>query len=333
MKQLITMLLALAMVLSLAACGTSAPAATEAPAAAAPAATEAAPAETEAAPAGPLNSEPIVVMTHAGETAIIGKMMVMLLEENGFLVDDQAGNLQGGLDLAVELIVNRDIHMNVMYTGNGMYRYGEEGDPVWNKLESGWERIKEYDKRDNNLVWLAPCPANNTELLVVTNEFAEEHGIKDMYDFAEYVNNGGELKLATPQYWVEYEQGLPGLERAYGFEVREDQLVIGARAEKEVAAGIDGLNCTMTFTTDGILDELGLYLIEDPLEVPPYYAPTPVVVGELLEQYPQIQEIFDSVFSGIDQKTLTSMNADMLSKGMTAEEVARNYLVEHGFIK
>lgn len=280
-----------------------------------------------------VNKEPIIIITTGGsEATIMGKMMAMLLEENNFLVDDKTGSVQG-LDINVEAIVNRDSHLTMMYTGNGMYRYGEEGDPVWTKLESGWERIKEYDKRDNNLVWLAPCPANNTELLAVTKEFAEENGIKDMYDFAKYVNDGGYLKLATPQYWVEYEQGLPGLERAYGFKVKEDQLVIGARAEKEVAAGVDGLNCTMVFTTDGILEELGLFLIADPLEVPPFYAPTPVIAGEILEAYPQIQDIFDPVFSSIDQQTLTSLNADVLSKGMTGEEVARNYLTEKGFIK
>ena len=283
-------------------------------------------------PQGYVNEEPIVLATTGGaEPIIIGNICKLLLEDNGFQIDDQINQVQG-LDLNVEIAVNRDADITFQYTGNGMYRMGEEGDPVWNDLQTGWERIKEYDLETNNLVWLKCFQGNNTELLAVTKAFAEENNIHDMYDFADYVNNGGYLKLATPQYWVEYEQGLPGLERAYGFEVREDQMVIGDRAEQEVAAGIDGLNCTMVFTTDGILEELGLVVIEDPLGVPPVYALAPVVAKEVLDEYPQIQEILDPVIGEITQDELLQMNSDYLSKGLTGEEIAQTYLTERGYL-
>ncbi len=73
MKKLFALLLALAMVLSLAACGASAPAATEAPAADAPAATE--------APAAPVEKKELKWGSVHPETQVVTQMMMMAIEE------------------------------------------------------------------------------------------------------------------------------------------------------------------------------------------------------------------------------------------------------------
>ena len=73
MKKLFALLLALAMVLSLVACGASAPAATEAPAADAPAATE--------APAAPVEKKELKWGSVHPETQVVTQMMMMAIEE------------------------------------------------------------------------------------------------------------------------------------------------------------------------------------------------------------------------------------------------------------
>lgn len=270
--------------------------------------------------------DPIVIMMPANsEYEIIGYMTILMLEKNAFEIENQIDAISG-LDMLREMMLSDECDITMGYTGNGMYYMEEEGEPVWKDWQAGYERIRDFDKETNNVDWLAPCPANNTELLAVTQDFATENNIVDMYDFAEYVNDGGYIKLASPQYWVEYSQGLPALEAAYGFTIAEDQLVIGSKAEKEVANNTDGLNCTLIFTTDGIIDELGLYVIQDPLEVPPVYSPCLVVNGAVLEKYPQISTIMDPITSTLTTEILISLNKKVQSDGVDPETVARDYL-------
>lgn len=63
--------------------------------------------------------------------------------------------------------------------------------------EVGWQLINEYDQEHNGIVWLPPSQANNTFAIATTKAIAEETGIEDLHDFADYVNNGGEVKLIT----------------------------------------------------------------------------------------------------------------------------------------
>lgn len=277
--------------------------------------------------------KPISVATMTDtEGGVLGKMVVLALKENGFKVEDKTNTL-GSTKLVREVAVKKQADITINYTGNGMYIMGADGEPEWKDLEKGYEKIKEFDKKENNLDWLRPAKANNTELLAVTKEFADKNKIVDMNDFARYVNEGGEIKIATPAYWLQHDSGLIGLEKAYGFKIKEEQLVIGEKAEKQVASGTADINCTMVFTTDGILDELGLYVIKDPKKVPPVYAPTPIVNGETLEKYPQIEEILNPIFESLETEGLSKLNGKVLSQGANPEDVASEYLKSKGFIK
>ena len=75
--------------------------------------------------------------------------------------------------------------------------------------------------------------------------------------------------------------GLIGFEEAYGFEIAEDQLVTlstGNTAEMlaALARGTDDVNFSLTYGTDGQLNELDLVVLADSKDVPPVYEPTPI---------------------------------------------------------
>lgn len=275
------------------------------------------------------SGDPFVIMGPGGsEYEVVSLAVTKALEKNGYEVDNKIGTVSG-LDMLREMILSDECDLIMGYTGNGMYYMDEECSDIWRDPQKGFERIRDFDLK-NGVTWLQPAPANNTELLAVTKEFAEKNNIKNMYDFAEYVKKGGNLKLATPQYWVEYEQGLPGFEREYGFNISEDQLVIGSKQEKGVAEGLDGLNCTMVFTTDGLIDEYDLYVIEDPIGVPPIFAPAMTIKTDKLDKYPEVGGIIEEVMAGFTNEKLIEVNSKVTSQGANAEDVAVEYLKSIG---
>lgn len=270
------------------------------------------------------------------EGGVLGSMVLQMLEANGYEVVDKTQ--LGTPDVVRAALLEGEISATIDYTGSGQfYIEGQEGLDVWNEAESAYATVAKLDKEQNNLVWLQPAPANNTELIAAPTAFLEDNGIVTMEDFAAYVNGGGEVKLIGAQAWMDNPAGLLGFEGAYGFELTDDQLVglsTGVTAEmlKAAAEGTDGVNFTLAYGTDGQLDDLGLTIIEDPKSVPPVYEPAPVFRGEIMEQCPEIADILDPVFTSLDIEKLQQLNAAVAFEGLAPADVAHDYLVENGFL-
>ena len=208
---------------------------------------------------------------------------------------------------------------------------------AWRDADLGYETIKTYDMDNNKLVWLQPAKANNTEMLAVKREFAEANDLEDLNDFAEYVNNGGEVKFITSQLFAEKKFGLLGMEDAYGFKLKPDQLILlphGNTAEtiSALANGTDNVNVALVYGTDGALVDLDLVVLDDPQSIPPVFEPSAIVRAEVLEKYPEIEDIIEDVFESLTLENLQTMNKNVIVDGMSPKDVAKEHLTNEGFL-
>jgi osmoprotectant transport system substrate-binding protein len=62
------------------------------------------------------------------------------------------------------------------------------------------------------------------------------------------------------------------------------------------------------------------------------FQPTPVFVGDVIREYPEIAGILNPIFSTFDNPTLQGLNASVEVDGLSPDEVARTYLEDNGFI-
>lgn len=282
-------------------------------------------------------AKPVVVASKIDtEGALLGNMIVHLLEDAGIPVDNRTEF--GTTDVIRKAIFSGEIDIYPEYTGNGAFFY-QSGDPmVWKNWQAGYETIKKLDYDENKIVWLQPSPANNTWAIAVRKDLADKEGLKSLSDLADYVNGGGMVKLAGSEEFVSRPDSLPAFEQAYGFKLEKDQLLIlsggnTATTEKAAARGTDGVNLAMAYGTDGQLAALGLIVLEDNLEVQPVYAPAPIIREEVLDIHPQIEDILKPVFDSLDGATLQRLNSAIAVEGGDASMVAENYLKEAGFLK
>jgi osmoprotectant transport system substrate-binding protein len=271
------------------------------------------------------------------EGTILGSMVIQMLEANGISTEDKTK--LGTPDVVRQALVEGEIDATIDYTGSGQYYHeGEEGDPKWKNADEAFAAISELDAEANDLIWLTPAPANNSEFIATSVALADAEGIETMEDFADYVNAGGEVKLIGSQTWFDNPLGLTGFEEAYGFELTDDQLIglsTGNTAEMltALARGTDGVNFSLAYGTDGQLSELDLVIITDTKDVPPVYEPAPVFRGEIIEAYPEIPEILEPVFLSLDQQTLQELNGRVAFGGEDAAAVAEDYLTTNGFLQ
>jgi osmoprotectant transport system substrate-binding protein len=270
------------------------------------------------------------------EGALLGNMMLEMLEAAGIKTIDK---LQlGPTNILRSAIIAGEIDAYPEYTGNGALFYSSQSDPVWQSAERGYARIKALDGARRNLVWLAPAPADNSWVIALRKDVATENKLLSMEDFAGWVRAGGAVRLAASAEFVESPAALPAFERAYGFRLRQSQVLTLAGGNTAVtiraaAEGISGVDAAMAYGTDGALAVLDLVVMSDPKKAQVVYAPAAVVRGVVLDRYPRIKDALDPVFRSLDQATLRRLNAQIAVDGEPPRQVARDYLKAQGFLK
>lgn len=270
------------------------------------------------------------------EGALLGTMIVLLLENGGFDVVDKTGT--GTTPIVRSAIIAGEIDIYPEYTGNGFYFFSDKGDiELWKDLEQGYNRVAQLDLEANNIVWLSPSPANNTWAIAVRDDLAQSASLKTLEDLAAYINKGGAFKLAASEEFVSDEPALPSFEKGYGFKLSNDQLLVFSGGnttltEKAAASGQEGVNAAMAYGTDGQVAALGLKVLTDTKKIQPVYAPTPLIRGEVLQKSPEIRTILDPVFKSLDLETLQTLNSRIAVEGQSPRGVAEAYLKEKGFL-
>ncbi len=270
------------------------------------------------------------------EGGLLGNIIKLVLEDRGFDVVDKT---QLGTTPTVRTaLVSAQVDIAPEYTGNGAFFYNMDDSDVWRDAQQGYATIKQKDMETHQLVWLKPAPANNTWALAMRMQDSQAQSITSLSDFADYANKGGTVKLIASQEFVTSDLALPAFQEAYGFKLKDDQLLTLAGGNtaatlRALALKQDDVNIAMAYGTDGALSELGLVVLEDDKNVQPVYAPSAVVRNEILEQYPEIQELLENAFALLDLTTLQQLNAKIAIHGIAASDVAQEFLREKNLIQ
>jgi len=270
------------------------------------------------------------------EGALLGSMIVLLLENGGFKVVDKTGT--GTSPIVRSAILAGEIDIYPEYTGSGYYFFPDQTDiELWKDLQKGYKKVAELDLAANNIVWLEPSPANNTWAISIRSDLAKAQSLSTLEDLAVYINKGGAFKLAASEEFVSDEPALPSFEKGYGFKLSNEQLLVFAGGnttltEQAAASGQEGVNAAMAYGTDGQLAALGLKVLTDTKQIQPVYAPSPNIRGEVLKKNPEIRTILDPAFKSLDLETLQTLNSRIAVEGQSARNVAKAYLEEKGFL-
>jgi osmoprotectant transport system substrate-binding protein len=270
------------------------------------------------------------------EGALLGNMIILVLENNGISTENRTEF--GPTPMVRKAIASGQIDIYPEYTGNGAFFFGLADDPLWKDAAKGYAKVKELDMAENSIVWLSPAPANNTWAIAGRKDVTESNNIVSLEDLARYINDGGKIKLAGSEEFVNSAAALPAFQKTYGFTLRQDQLLTlsggnTAQTEKAAATGVNGVNFTMAYGTDGQLSALGLVILEDTKKVQPVYEPAPIVRKAVLDENPSIAKILEPVFKSLDLTTLQTLNAKIQVEGLDAKSVAEEYLKDKGFLK
>ena len=260
------------------------------------------------------------------EQFIIAEMYAQILENEGFTVERKLA--LGGTPVAQAAIVNGDIDLYPEYTSTGLLTVLKL-DPIQDANEI-YQTVKNGYEEQFNLTWLQPAPFNDTQALAMTRETAAQYGIKTYSDLAPQAEN---LILGGPGEFLEREDGVKGLQGAYGGFEFKDMKQLGSGSLRYQAL-LDGeIDVVVAFGTDGAIGGNDLLLLEDDKTFYPIYNVAPLIRMEPLEQYPQIEEKLNALAPLLTDDIMSALNwkVDGPDK-MEPADVARDFLLEHGLI-
>jgi len=277
------------------------------------------------------------------EQYIIGDMIKQLLEDRGFTVDFRP-------DLSSDIMRDGmeagDIDICSEYTGTAwMVHLGKEYSPGDDNNEL-YEMVKEADEA-NGFIWLDAIWNNNTYAFASWPEFVSENDLQSLSDLAAlYGEKEGKISMFVTVEFSTRPDGLPALQDHYGFTVDEGSILTGAAGMSVI--GLEEHECEvgMVFGTDAKIAANGWHVYLDDKAFFPPYDITPSIRKEVLDKYPEIEDILNELVAtfpgggmratpaivgqcqGVWQALVAKVDIDK----MEPEEVAKEYLVSKGLI-
>lgn len=259
------------------------------------------------------------------ESQILGQITIAALQAAGADVSDQTGLT--GTDTVRSALESGDVDLYWEYTGTGWVNI--LGNTAEDLPEDLYAAVSEADAA-NGVAWLEPAPFEDTYRIATSAELAEQEGLETTSDVAEFVTaNPDQGALCAASEFLNRDDGLPGLQTAYGFEFTEvvelDLGLIYTQIGESCAFG-------EVFSTDGRVLSNDLVVLEDDQNFFVPYNGAVTMRQEVLDENPALADLLGEVSELLTDDTITALNAQVDVDGERYADVAQEFLRENGFI-
>ena len=291
----------------------------------------------------PLDIEPGTLPAHAldgvhlvvgskdfTEEIILGHIAEFALAASGADIEDLT-NIQGS-NSARNALVNGDVDLYYDYTGTGWINYLGNDKPIADQQKQ-YEAMRDADAK-NGMVWLQYSPLNDTYAFAMNPQVTKKLKIKSISDMAAKIKQDpsiGTFCLETE--FASRNDGFPGVKKAYGFDVPASNVKNFGTGAVYAATASGSCNFGEVFTTDGRIRALNLTVLDDDKHFFPQYNVAPVVRKEVLDAHPAIAQVFNMIAPKLNNAMMIDLAAKVDVEGADPVTVARDWLVEEGFIK
>ncbi len=178
-----------------------------------------------------------------------------------------------------------------------------------------------------SLTALAPAPAQDANIFVVTRATAERLGLRSLSDVA---GVAGELTFGGPPECAARPFCLAGLVRVYGLRFNEVVSLDAGGPLTRQALRAGAVDMALLFTTDPALGDGDLVELVDDRNLRPAENVTPLVRTEVVERAgPKLVEVLDAVSRNLTTDDLRSLNAQV-DDGGDVSTTAGSWLTTHG---
>lgn len=232
----------------------------------------------------------------------------------------------GGTQVAMAALRRGDIDLYPEYTGTALITV--LGIKPSGTARQMYETVKREYERRFDLEWLDAAPMNDTQALATTPAIAQKYHLRTLSDLSAAAP---QLRLGSIPEFTKRDDGLPGLQRAYGgFAFKEVRLFdIGLKYQALLTGKVD---VVVAFGTDGQIAADRLVIFVDDKHFWPTYQVAPVVRRPTLGLYPQIATRLNALAPLLTDDVMRGLNFEVDGNKRDPADVAREFLTKHGLV-
>lgn len=248
----------------------------------------------------PRSERIIVGSKNFTEQVILGELMAQAIERYAGLAVDRRLNL-GGTFICDRAIQTGDIDLYVEYSGTALTAVFKQ--PVLRDPQAVLDEVRRLYAETGRST-LEPLGFNNTFAILVRGADARARGLTRLSQLAEHAPG---WHAAFGYEFLERADGYGGLARTYGLRFREPPrsmdltLIYRALADGQV-------DVVAGDSTAGLIEALGLSMLEDDRRYFPPYDAVPVVHSATLLRYPEIGAAIGRVSGRVTADAMRRMN-------------------------
>jgi glycine betaine/choline ABC-type transport system substrate-binding protein len=256
------------------------------------------------------------------EQRLTGQMLSVIIEDSS----DYETEIRefGGTMVCFEALRNDEIDVYPEFTGTA---YGA----ILNQTEvmpaqETYDYVKQAFEDEYEITWLDEMGWNNTYILSVTAETAEELDVSTISELAAYSED---MVMGCDNEFLGRTDGLPGLKEAYGIEFKQEKPMDQGLTYSALNEGQIDVN--VSFSTDGRIAKFNLVnLVDDKEYFPPYYC-APILKLDYADKHPEVADALNLLSGAFTDEDMQKYNL-MVDEGADAREVAEQALKDKGLI-
>lgn len=256
------------------------------------------------------------------EQRITGQVLAIYIEENSDYkteVTELAGTM-----LCYGALKSDEIDMYPEFTGSA---YGAIlGQTEVLSPQATYDYVKKACEEKDGITWLNLFGWQNTYVLSVRQETADELGLKTISDLGPYAKD---MIVGGDNEFMARIDGMVGLKKAYGLEFKSETpmdqgLTYTALKDKQ-------LDVNASFSTDGRIKKYNLFNLEDDKNFFIPYHVVPIMKIAFTEEHPELTELLEKI-DGIWTETEMQDYNLRADEGTDVKVVARDMLKDKGLI-
>ena len=260
------------------------------------------------------------------EPEILANMYKILIEENTDMTVTVKPNF-GKTTFLYEALKKGDIAIYPEFTGTVTESLLKPAPQVGHDPETVYQAARDGIKQQDDLALLKPMAYQNTYAVAVPRKIAQEYGLKTISDLKKVE---GQLKAGFTLEFNDREDGNKGLQKVYGLHLQVSTMEPALRYQ---AIQSGDIQITDAYSTDAELARYDLVVLEDDKQLFPPYQGAPLMKTALLEKHPELEAVLNKLAGKITADQMSQMNYQVGVEGKSANQVARDFLIQEGIIK
>ena len=265
------------------------------------------------------------------EQYILGNLLALLIEKNTNISTTVKVDL--GSDILFSGIVTDTIDIYVEYTGTVFANHLNFYDNYFIvdevlSAEEIYNLSKSALMQDYNVLMLDKLGFNNTYALAIRSEISEMYDILTISELAVFSPDmvfGGSSEI------LRRSDGIPNLKIVYDMHFKSEIIIDVTERYSSIAN--DEVQVVEAFSTDGMLNEYSLVVLEDDLHFfPPYHA-VPLIRNDIAQEFPEIVKVLDKLSGILTDDIMRNLNYRVDVNGENPRDVAESFLRENNLIR